>query len=99
MSYNKTIGAFFSHQDKSTLESDVHLGFASLNITVVGLTNPDVNLKRMHQLYNVPIGFHSAGGNTICTAGTLYVLHDLFFRNAICTTLLVTQYSGAKFIA
>ena len=23
-----------------------------MNITVVGLTNPDVNLKRMHQLYN-----------------------------------------------
>ena len=23
------------------------------NITVLGLTNPDVNLKRMHQLYNV----------------------------------------------
>ena len=32
--------------------SDVHLGFASVNITVLGLTNPDVNLKRMHQLYN-----------------------------------------------
>ena len=27
--------------------------FASVNITVLGLTNPDVNLKRMHQLYNV----------------------------------------------
>ena len=24
-----------------------------MNITVLGLTNPDVNLKRMHQLYNV----------------------------------------------
>ena len=23
-----------------------------MNITVLGLTNPDVNLKRMHQLYN-----------------------------------------------
>ena len=32
--------------------SDVHLGFASVNITVLGLTNPDVNLKIMHQLYN-----------------------------------------------
>ena len=55
MSYNKTIGAFFFglHQDKSTLESDVHLGFASVNISVLGLTNPDVNLKRMHQLYIV----------------------------------------------
>ena len=27
--------------------------FASVNITVLGLTNPDVYLKRMHQLYNV----------------------------------------------
>ena len=27
--------------------------FASVNITVLGLTNPDVNLKRMHPLYNV----------------------------------------------
>ena len=23
-----------------------------MNLTVPGLTNPDVNLKRMHQLYN-----------------------------------------------
>ena len=38
VSYNKTIGAFF---------------FALVNITVLRLTNPDVNLKRMHQLYNV----------------------------------------------
>ena len=53
MPYNKTIGAFFFglHQDWSTLESDVHLGFAFVNITVLGLTNPDVNLKRMDQLY------------------------------------------------
>ena len=29
------------------------LGFSSVNITVLWLTNPDVNLKRMHQLYNV----------------------------------------------
>ena len=27
-------------------------GFASVNITVLGLTNSDVNLKRMHQLFN-----------------------------------------------
>ena len=33
--------------------SDVHRGEASVNITVLGLTNPDVNLKRMHQLYNI----------------------------------------------
>ena len=39
----------------STLESDVYLGFASVSITVLGLTDPDVNLKRMHQLYNVAI--------------------------------------------
>ena len=58
MSYNKTIDVFFfgKHQVKSTLESDVHLGFASVNITVLGLTNPDVNLKRMHQLYNIGLG-------------------------------------------
>ena len=24
-----------------------------MNITVLGLTNPDVSLKRMHQLFNV----------------------------------------------
>ena len=29
--------------------------FTSVNITVLGLTNPDVNLKIMHQLYNVII--------------------------------------------
>ena len=33
-------------------ESDVNLGLASMNITVLGLTISDVNLKRMHQLYN-----------------------------------------------
>ena len=27
--------------------------FTSINITVLGLTNPDVNPKRMHQLYNI----------------------------------------------
>ena len=42
VSYNITIGAFI-------------LGFTSVNITVLGLTNPDVNLKRMHQLYDVII--------------------------------------------
>ena len=38
MSYNKTIDAFFfgEHQDLSTLESDVHLGFASVDITFEG---------------------------------------------------------------
>ena len=29
------------------------LSFALVNITILGLTNPDVNLKRMHHLYNV----------------------------------------------
>ena len=32
--------------------SDVQLGFASVNITILRLTNSDVNLKRMHQMYN-----------------------------------------------
>ena len=27
--------------------------FTEVNITVLGLTNPDVNLKRMHQFYYV----------------------------------------------
>ena len=60
MSYNKTIGAFFFglHQYYLTLESDVHIGFASVNITVLGLTNTDANLKRMHQLYIVCIRIH-----------------------------------------
>ena len=31
----------------------LHMSHASVNITVLGLTNPDVNLKRMHQLYNI----------------------------------------------
>ena len=31
--------------------SDVHRGEAEVNITVLGLTNPDVNRKRMHQLF------------------------------------------------
>ena len=53
--YNKTIGAFFFGllQNLSTLQSDVHFGFTLVNITVLGLTNPHVNLKRTHQLYNV----------------------------------------------
>ena len=29
-----------------------------MNISVLGLTNPDVNLKRMHQLYNVTFYLH-----------------------------------------
>ena len=28
-----------------------------MNITVLGLTNPDVDFKRMHQLYNVTLYF------------------------------------------
>ena len=31
--------------------SDVHRGEAEVNITVLGLTNPDVNPKRMHKLF------------------------------------------------
>ena len=55
MSYNKTISALFfgKHPYLSAFKSDVHLGFASANITFLGLTNPDVILKRMHQLHNV----------------------------------------------
>ena len=36
-----------------TLESNVHLGFASGGHHFVGLTNPYVNRERLHQLYNV----------------------------------------------
>ena len=42
MSYNKIIDA---------LPSKVM--FTEVNITVLRLTTPDFNLKRMHQLYNV----------------------------------------------
>ena len=42
MSDIKTIRAFF-------------LGFVSVSITVLGLTNSNVNLKRMHQLYIVHV--------------------------------------------
>ena len=38
----------------TTLESYVRLGFASVNITVLMFTNPDVNLKRTHLLYGIP---------------------------------------------
>ena len=50
MAYNKQLVHSFY---KSTFDSDVHLGFASVNITVLGLTNPHVYHKRMHQLYIV----------------------------------------------
>ena len=33
--------------------SDVHSGFASVNSTILRLTNPDINFKRWHQLYNL----------------------------------------------
>ena len=53
MSHNKTIGVFFLGLTSGlvTLESDVHHGFTMVNITVLGLTNPDIDLKRMQQLY------------------------------------------------
>ena len=53
MSYNQTIGVFSLRLTSGLviLESDVHHGFASVNITVLGLTNPDIDIKRMHQLY------------------------------------------------
>ena len=55
VSYNKTIGAFFlgKHKDLLTLESEVQRGEAEVNITVLGLTHPNVNLKRMYHLYSV----------------------------------------------
>ena len=34
-------------------ESDVHRGEAEWDTNVLGLTNPDVNHNRMHQLYRV----------------------------------------------
>ena len=36
----------------STLESDIHIGFESVNSTTRRLVNPDINPNRMHQLYN-----------------------------------------------
>ena len=47
MSYNKTTGAFHSVNIRINQPAKV------MFITVLGLTNPDVNLKRIHQLYNV----------------------------------------------
>ena len=40
---------YTSSNQKSGLSYALYI--ASVNITVLGLTNPDVNLKRMHQLY------------------------------------------------
>ena len=40
-------------QPSKVMFTEANLGFAPVNITVLGLTNPDVNFKRMHQLYNV----------------------------------------------
>ena len=34
---------------RSTLQSDVHLRYALVNITILWLTNPDVNLKRVQK--------------------------------------------------
>ena len=58
MSYNKTIGAFF---------------FASVNITVLGLTNPDVNLKRMHQLYIAKLILFSADLSAFLNMKRIYI--------------------------
>ena len=56
MSYNKTIGVFcLVKRINQQFEKDVHLSSASVNITVLWLTDPDVNLKRMHQLYKIGI--------------------------------------------
>ena len=50
-SYNKTTDAFFSVNIRISQPSKVML--VSVNITVLELTNPDVNLKRIHQLHSV----------------------------------------------
>ena len=54
-----------------------------MNITVLGLTNPDVNRKRMHQLYHV---------NTITMSGLLAnIILDSFPRSfAIANTSVNT---------
>ena len=46
-SYIKTIGAFYSVNIRIKQPSKV------MCIIVIGLKNPDVNRKRMHQLYKV----------------------------------------------
>ena len=48
---HKTEKKPIKYPQKKYLESDVHIGFSSLNITILGLKNLDVN--SMHQLYNV----------------------------------------------
>ena len=54
VSYDKTINAFFSVKIRIRQPSKVMFTSASprVNITILRLTNPDVDLKRMHQLYN-----------------------------------------------
>ena len=45
-----------------------------MNITVLGLTNPDVNLKRMHQLYNA-VGVISKLNEYKVIFITVYLFH------------------------
>ena len=49
--------------------------FASVNITVLGLTNPDVNLKRMHQFYNVVDKKNYSGNSATLMSWTIYILY------------------------
>ena len=56
VSYNKTIGAFFSLNIKVYVNIGIcqhQPSMASVNITILRLTNPDVYLKRMNQLIYV----------------------------------------------
>ena len=48
--------------------------FASVNITILGLTNPDFNLKRIHQLYIVNAPMISKYGTTIDFSYTFDIL-------------------------
>ena len=50
MLYNKTIGVFFLVNIRISQPSKVMFN----KVSPLWLTNPDVNLIRMHQLYNVP---------------------------------------------
>ena len=58
-----------------------------MNITVLGLTNPDVNLKRMHQLYNV-INILSVTLNDVIIMSCVSFLSNFFMMYAISSCLL-----------
>ena len=59
-----------------------------MNITVLGLTNPDVNLKRMHQLYIVRLLYGLVGVlHYISRVGKVFV--RLSISTVFCEPLLV----------